>query len=88
MPEETLAELGAVAQDAVAHLLGTESFRSAAHAVLDANAARSVGDLLAEAGVTTETLVAQLRPWILRAADDGLLEDLVRQRLTAFYETY
>lgn len=88
MPEDTLAELTAIAQDAAAHLMGTDTFRQAVHTVLDAHAAQPVGELLAEAGVTVDTIVAQLRPWVLRAADDGLLEDLVRQRLTAFYENY
>ncbi len=87
VPEETLVELSAIAQDAAAHLMGTDSFRDAAHAVLEANAARSVGELLAQAGIDAATIVAYLRPWILRAADDVLLEELVRLRLTAFYET-
>lgn len=88
LPEQTLRELAEVARDFTAHLLTTTSFREAAHAVLAANAARSVGEMLAEAGVTHETVVAQARPWILRAADDGVIEDLVRQRLTAFYGNY
>ena len=57
-------------------------------AVLDANASRPVGDLLAEADVTPESVVAFARPWLLRAADDGVLEELIRERLAAFYATY
>lgn len=88
LPQDTAAELSSVAQEAMAALLTTAPFRDAAHTVLQANAARPVGEVLAEAGVTADTILAQARPWILRAGDDGILEDLVRQRLTAFYETY
>jgi hypothetical protein len=66
----------------------TPAFRTILHAVLEANADRSVAEVLDEAGITAQTVVSQARPWILRAADDGLLEDLVRLRLTAFYSTY
>jgi hypothetical protein len=85
VPEEALVELVAAGRDAWAHLVTTPTFRDLVQAVLEANSARSVGDLLAQAGITVETVVAQARPWILRAADDGLLEDLIRRRLTAFY---
>ena len=88
IPQETLAEIVAIGQDAVAHLLDTPTFRVAAQYVLDANAARPVGEILAEAGITVELVVAYVRPWVLRAADDGLLEELVRERLTAFYTSY
>lgn len=88
VPQETLAEIVAIGQDAFAHLLDTPTFRAAAQYVLDANAARPVGEILAEAGVTVELLVAYLRPWVLRAADDGLMEELIRERLTAFYMHY
>ncbi len=86
--EDTLVELLAVAQDAWAHLLTTTTFRDLVQAVLDANASRPVGDLLAEADVTPESVVAFARPWLLRAADDGVLEELIRERLAAFYATY
>ena len=86
--EGTLVELLAVAQDAWAHLLTTTTFRDLVQAVLDANASRPVGDLLAEADVTPESVVAFARPWLLRAADDGVLEELIRERLAAFYATY
>lgn len=88
LPQDTAVELAAVAQEALATLLTTPSFRDAAHRVLQANAARPVGEVLAEAGITADTIVAQARPWILRAADDGILEEIVRQRLTSFYENY
>ncbi len=88
LPQDTAVELTAVAQEVVSTLLTTPSFRDAAHAILEANAARPVGEVLAEAGITAESIVAHARPWILRAADDGVLEDLLRQRLAAFYETY
>ena len=88
IPEETLTTTLAAAQDAWAHLLTTPSFRYLLQSVLDANASRPVGELLAEAGITPEILVSQARPWILRAADDGLVEELIRERLTAFYTTY
>jgi len=86
--EDTLVELLAVAHDAWAHLLTTTTFRDLVQAVLDANASRPVGDLLAEADVTPESVVAFARPWLLRAADDGVLEELIRERLAAFYATY
>jgi hypothetical protein len=88
VPEETIAELLAVAQEMWAHLITTPTFRELLQAALDANAARPVGELLAEAGVTAETVTSMARPWILRAADDGMLEELIRERLTAFYATY
>jgi hypothetical protein len=88
VPEETIAELLAVAQEMWAHLISTPTFRELLQAALDANAARPVGELLAEAGVTAETVTSMARPWILRAADDGMLEELIRERLTAFYATY
>jgi hypothetical protein len=88
MPPDTLAELVEIGQDAVAHLVTTRTFRGMLRAVLDANASRPAGELLEEAGVTPDVLLAQMRPWILRAADDGLLEELIRQRLTAFYASY
>lgn len=88
IPQDTLAELTEIVRDVAGHVLQTPSFRDAARSVLQANAARPVGEVLAEAGITADTVVAQARPWILRAADDGVLEELVRQRLTAFYETY
>lgn len=86
--QETLAEMVAIGQDALAHLLDTATFRAAAQYVLDANAARPVGEILAETGITVESVVAFLRPWVLRAADDGLVEELIRERLTAFYMNY
>jgi hypothetical protein len=88
VPEETIAELLAVAQQMWAHLISTPTFRDLLQAALDANAARPVGELLAEAGVTPQTVTSMARPWILRAADDGMLEELIRERLTAFYATY
>lgn len=88
MPQETLAEIVEIGQDAVAHLLTTPTFRAAAQYVLDANAARPVGEILAEAGVTVDLVLAYVRPWVLRAADDGLVEELIRERLTAFYVYY
>ena len=87
-PQETLGEIVAIGQDVFAHLMVTPTFRAAAQYVLDANAARPVGEVLAEAGITVDLVVAYLRPWVLRAADDGLLEELVRERLTAFYASY
>jgi hypothetical protein len=88
LTEDSLVDLSTVARDALAHLLGTETFHQAARSVLDANAARTVADVLAEADVTVDNVATHIRPWVLRAADDGLLETLIRQRLTAFYETY
>ena len=88
IPADSLAELLAVAQDGWAYLITTPSFRDLLQAVLEANAARPVGELLAEAGITSDAVVAQVRPWILRAADDGLLEEQIRERLTAFYSSY
>jgi hypothetical protein len=88
IPADSLAELLAVAQDGWAYLITTPSFRDLLQAVLEANAARPVGELLAEAGITSDAVVAQVRPWILRAADDGLLEEQIRERLTAFYSNY
>lgn len=88
IPTESLVEFSEVARDALEHLVGTETFHSAVRAVLDANAARTVGELLAEADITSSTVVAHCRTWVLRAADDGLLEALIRQRLTAFYASY
>ena len=88
IPQETLAEMVSIGQDALAHLLDTPTLRAAAQYVLDANAARPVGEILSEVGVTVESLVAYLRPWVLRAADDGLAEELIRERLTAFYLNY
>ena len=87
-PQETLGEIVAIGQDVFAHLMVTPTFRAAAQYVLDANAARPVGEVLAEAGITVDLVVAYLRPWVLRAADDGLREELVRERLTAFYASY
>ncbi len=88
IPEETLAELSAIGQDAWAHLSATASFRDMLQAVLDANAARPVGELLAEADITAGSVAAFVRPWILRAADDGVLEAVISQRLAAFYAYY
>ncbi len=88
IPEETLAELLVVAQDAWAHLVTTPTFRHLLQAALDANAARPVGEMLAEAGFTPESVVSFARPWILRAADDGVLEELIRERLATFYSSY
>ncbi len=88
IPQESLIEFAEVARDALGHVLGTASFYNAVSAVLDANAARTVADLLAEADITPATVVTHSRTWVLRAADDGLLEDLIRQRLTPFYESY
>lgn len=86
--QETLADIVAIGQDAFAHLLVTPTFRVMVQYVLDANAARPVGEILAEAGITTELVLAFVRPWVLRAADDGLVEELIRERLTAFYTSY
>lgn len=88
IPDETLATTLATAQAAVGHLVTTPSFREAVRAGLDANAARSVGGLLAKAGITPDVVVSHARPWILRAADDDVLEELIRDRLTAFYSSY
>jgi hypothetical protein len=88
VPQEALAEMVSVGQDALAHLLDTPTLRAAAQYVLDANAARPVGEILSEVGVTVESVVAFVRPWVLRAADDGLAEELIRERLTAFYLNY
>ena len=88
IPEDTLAELLAVAQEAWAHLVSTPTFRDSLQAVLEVDASQSVGGLLAEAGVTEPFVVSLARPWILRAADDGVLEELIRDRLTAFYSYY
>lgn len=88
VPQDSLVELTDVAREAIGHMLGTETFHSALQSVLDANAARSVGELLAEADVTPTVVVTHVRPWVLRAADDGLVESLIRQRLTSFYESY
>jgi hypothetical protein len=88
IPEEALAEVSAIAAQAWSHLVSTTTFRGALQSVLEADAARSVADLLAEAGITQESVVAMARPWILRAGDDGVLEDFVRERLTAFYASY
>ncbi len=88
IPQETLAEMVSIGQDALAHLLDTPTLRAAAQYVLDANAARPVGEILSEVGVTVESVVAFIRPWVLRAADDGLAEELIRERLTAFYLNY
>ena len=88
IPQETLAEMVSIGQDALAHLLDTPTLRAAAQYVLDANAARPVGEILSEVGVTVESVVAFIRPWVLRAADDGLAEELIRDRLTAFYLNY
>ena len=87
-PAETLVELLGVAQDLWDQILTTPTFRDLLQAVLDANAARPVGDLLAEAGVTADWVVTLARPWILRAADDGALEEWIRERLAAFYSDY
>ncbi len=88
LPQEALAEMVSIGQDALAHLLDTPTLRAAAQYVLDANAARPVGEILSEVGVTVESVVAFIRPWVLRAADDGLAEELIRERLTAFYLNY
>lgn len=86
--EDAVVEFAAAARDAWAHLVTTPTFREIVQAVLEANTARPVGEVLAQAGVTVESVVSMARPWILRAADDGALEELVRARLTAFYSTY
>jgi len=88
IPAETLAELLGVGQDIWDQILTTSTFREALQAVLDANAARPVGDVLAEAGVTAEWVVTLARPWVLRAADDGALEEWIRERLATFYADY
>ncbi len=88
IPEDTLAELVAVAQEAWLHLASTPTFRESLQSVLEADAAQSVAGLLAEAGVTEPFVVSLARPWILRAADDGVLEEMIRDRLTAFYSYY
>ena len=86
--EDALTELLAIGQDVVAYLVATPTFRGALQTVLDESSGRTVGELLAEAGITADMVIALVRPWILRAADDGLLEQFVRERLTAFYSTY
>lgn len=88
IPEQTLDEALDVAQDAVALFVSTPTFRGMLQTVLQESAARSVGELLAEAGITPESVLSQARPWILRAADDGVLEQVMRDRLTAFYSNY
>jgi hypothetical protein len=86
--EDALTELLAIGQDVIAYLVATPTFRGALQTVLDESSGRTVGELLAEAGITADMVIALVRPWILRAADDGLLEQFVRERLTAFYSTY
>ncbi|MBK9435890.1 MAG: hypothetical protein V9G09_09695 [Candidatus Nanopelagicales bacterium] len=86
--EDALTELLAIGQDVIAYLVATPTFRGALQTVLDESSGRTVGELLAEAGITADMIIAMVRPWILRAADDGLLEQFVRERLTAFYSTY
>ena len=88
IPEDTLAELLAVAQEAWEYVVSTPTFRESLQSVLEMDASQSVGGLLAEAGVTEPFVVSLARPWILRAADDGVLEELIRDRLTAFYSYY
>lgn len=88
IPEEALTEVLAAGQNTLAQVLNSATLRAMLQAVLDENAGRSVGELLAEAGITPHMVVNHVRPWILRAADDGVLEELVRERLTAFYATY
>lgn len=86
--EDALTELLAIGQDVIAYLVATPTFRGALQTVLDESSGRTVGELLAEAGITADMVIALVRPWILRAADDGLVEQFVRERLTAFYSTY
>lgn len=88
IPEEALIDVLTAGQNTLTQVLGSATLRAMVQAVLDENAGRSVGELLAEAGVTAHTIVTHARPWILRAADDGVLEALIRERLTAFYSTY
>ncbi|MGB3015985.1 MAG: hypothetical protein WBB41_15275 [Candidatus Nanopelagicales bacterium] len=86
--EDALAEMLSVGQEVIAYLVATPTFRGALQTVLDESSGRTVGELLAEAGITADLVIALVRPWILRAADDGLLEQFIRERLTAFYSSY
>lgn len=88
VPEDTVITAVEVGADALDHVAESQTVRGLVRALLDANASRSVGEVLAEAGVTADGVVAMVRPWILRAADDGLLEERIRGRLTAFYLYY
>lgn len=88
LPRDAMVDLFDTGRAAWTHLVRTDTFRELLRSALQANAARSVSDLLMESGVTPEAVCAAARPWILRAADDGLLEELVRRRLTAFYSAH
>lgn len=88
IPQETAVALAGIALDMWDHLRDTEAFRDQVSRWLDDNAERSVADLLADAGVTSDQVVQALDPWLTRAVEDGYLEARIRARLQPFYESF
>lgn len=93
---ESILELNESGRDIWLHLRTAPLFLDRIGSVVDdflsRHGSRSVMDVLADVGITEAWVVEQLgdvvEPVLARAANDGYMEERIRARLEAFYESY
>ena len=93
---ESILELNESGRDIWLHLRTAPFFLEVIGSVVDdflaRHGSRSVMDVLADVGITEAWVVDQqadvVEPLFVRAAEDGYLEERIRARLSAFYESY
>ena len=93
---ESISEFSETVRDVWLHLRTTPFVVDLIGSVMDdflaRHGSRSVGEVLADVGITEAWVVEQLgdvvEPVFAMAAEDGYLEGRIRARLEAFYESY
>lgn len=88
IPSETVVEIAGIGVDMWQHLRTTDAFRDQVARWLDENSDRTVADVVADAGVDAEQVIAAVTPWLAAAAQDGHLESRIRAHLEPFYAQY